>query len=213
MKKLLIAVAALALLFLAACGAEEDTPAASGTATPAPPPVVTTPTPDPPPPPPPAVPSPQVAISAFFGYLASGNPTAADALFTHSGGEFAGVAYDMYEMLDGNHIFSNISYRDVSYTVDGNNATATFMLENTDFFQASYEVGFAIGQAGLLDVTAPDFETQLTALMMPMLGEMISNGTAPTFEAPAEIRLRLVDNNWQIVDDSEEFAMMLLGMW
>ena len=159
--------------------------------------------------------SPADAISAFFGYLASGNVRAADAIFVYSNGDFAFMAEDMYEEL-GAFVFSNISFNNLEYTVSGNTATATLTMENVNFFltayEAGYEIGFAIAQEGLIELDDPDFEALVEEMVMPLVGEMITENRAPMFELETTINLRLVDDVWRIVDNDVNFAMALLGL-
>jgi len=155
--------------------------------------------------------SPGAAVSAFFRYLANGNVNAADAIFVYSDGDFADMAEDMREEI-GAFIFQNISYSNLVYTIDGNNATATFDMQNIDFIMTSIEAGLAIAEAGLVDLTDPNFEALIEDLAMPMIGDMIANGTAPTFDINMTIELRLIDNTWRINDNDIDFGMALLGI-
>ena len=209
MKKVFVMLMAIAvMLFIAACGTESTPASNNDNETPQ----AESPAPEAPEPPQvEAQSSPEATISAFFGYLNAGNVLAADAIFIHSNGDFAEVAIELYDDL-GVFVFQDISYSNLSYTVNGDNATATFDMVNVDFFQTSFDVGFQLGVDGLIDVEASDEDIE--ALIMPLIGEMISTGTAPTFEENMEVRLRLIDNQWRIVDDnaSLEFFMAVLGM-
>jgi len=159
--------------------------------------------------------SPADTISAFFRYLASGNVRAADAIFAYSDGGFAFMAEDMYDEL-GTFVFSNISISNLDYTVSGSTATATFVMENVNFFttayEAGYEIGFAIAQEGLIALDDPDFEALVEEMVMPRVAEMIIENRAPMFEIETSIDLRLVDNVWRIIDNDVSFAMALLGL-
>jgi len=155
--------------------------------------------------------TPGMAVSDFFAYLAHGNVRAADGMLVYSNGGFANMAEDMYLEL-GTFVFYNISYRGLEYTVNGNRATTSFTMVNNDFGLAAYEAGFAIGQAGLVNPEDPNFEEALEELLLPIVAEMIIDGTAPTFEMDFTVNLRLVGDSWRIVDNDMGFAMALLGI-
>jgi len=193
--------------------------------------------------PPAAENSPGAAVSAFFGYLASGNVLAADALMLHSNGDFAAMAEEMFDEL-GVSIFQNISYSDLEYTINGNNASATFTITNVDLAATAEEAGYWVGMAMIedliefgyidfshLDINDPNFELELEAIIedfiasdfeiqmlilewsFELIADMIMENDAVMFSLPVSINLNLVDGNWILVDDNMPFAMALLGTW
>ena len=204
MKKCLLPLLAIAaLLFMASCLTEPEVinsvtnpPPVFG-ATTAPPAAQDTETDDN---------TPATAVSAFFGYLAAGNVRAADALLTYSNGGFANMAEDMYRQM-GTFIFHGITYRGLEYSINGSRATASFTMVNNNFNQAAYEVGFALGYAGLIDPDDPNLEE----ILMSQVGEMILAGDAPVFEMDFTVQLRQAGGNWRIVDNDITFALAVLG--
>ena len=160
--------------------------------------------------------TPGQAVSEFFGYLTSGDVRAADAVLLNSNGGFAEMAEGLHDML-GVFIFRNIAYNNLEYTINGNNATATFEIDSVDFFLTSYLAGFELGAAMTeageeVDLNDPGFDEWVTMLVMEVVGNMINDELAPRFSADVSIDLRLMNNVWRIVDDDEDFLMLLLGM-
>ncbi|MCL2365174.1 MAG: hypothetical protein FWC71_10980 [Defluviitaleaceae bacterium] len=162
--------------------------------------------------------SPGEVVSAFFTYIANGDVEAADRLLTYSNGEFSEVTMEMYQDM-GAFIFHGIAYRNLEYTINRNSATASFIMINNDLSATAAEVGFAIGyelaQSGLVDPDDPNFNEVLEGLFeerfFPAVGARILTGTAPTFEREFTINLRLVNNEWRIVDRDLNFMEALLG--
>jgi len=154
------------------------------------------------------LPSPGATISAFIGYLVAGNYDAAAVL--HPGGLVSALA-DISEEF-GTSFFQLLSYSNVNYTIDGNNATVTFNLTNVDLGYAMFEAEVILGEAGLVDIFDPYFdEEEFDIMVMEVFAEMLDDGTAPTFEDTYTLQLQFAGGIWLIAEDMT-FGLALMGV-
>ncbi|MCL2016841.1 MAG: hypothetical protein FWG68_11415 [Defluviitaleaceae bacterium] len=160
-------------------------------------------------------PPPDELVATFLDYLQAGEYLAADSLVS---AESPVSLHDVEEEYRG--IFHNLSYSDITATINGSQATVAVTITNLDFAMLMDNIMNEVFHLIFTEITSEE----LTEIINNRLIEKLSadsaetpetsatpaTPTTPTIEKSVTVNLTVIENYWHIIVD-EPFADAITG--
>jgi len=150
-------------------------------------------------------PSPREAVTTFLTYIQQGEYTEAHGLLL---GDLPIFLYEIEEEYSG--IFQKLSFRDISETISGSQASVTLTISAVDFAAVMGEV-MAEAEAFLEIFQETTFDELLEQIDL-MLMEKMTSDTAPMVNNEITIALQISEDQWKIVADGNLADAVTGGM-